>query len=206
MELIKKYWKYITAFIAIFLFLIIVEFYYQDKLYIFDDFIYNYVKNIINNPMTIIMKFITFFASPLWCIVLAIIIIIFNKKLGKYFSINLALVFLLNFVLKLVFARERPIDINIITESGYSFPSGHSMVSAGMYGFLAYNLWKSKIKNGCKVIGCIGLVILTFLIGLSRIYLGVHYTSDVIGGFVLGIAYLVLFIQIVYSKNSPINN
>lgn len=200
MELIKKYWKYITAFIAIFLFLIIVEFYYQDKLYIFDNFVYNYVKNIINNPMTIIMKFITFFASPLWCIVLAIIIIIFNKKLGKYFSINLALVFLLNFVLKLVFARERPIDINIITESGYSFPSGHSMVSAGMYGFLAYNLWKSKIKNGCKVIGCIGLVILTFLIGLSRIYLGVHYTSDVIGGFVLGIAYLVLFIQIVYSK------
>lgn len=200
MELIKKYWKYITAFIAIFLFLIIVEFYYQDKLYIFDDFIYIYVKNIINNPMTIIMKFITFFASPLWCIVLAIIIIIFNKKFGKYFSINLALVFLLNFVLKLVFARERPIDINIITESGYSFPSGHSMVSAGMYGFLAYNLWKSKIKNGCKVIGCIGLVILTFLIGLSRIYLGVHYTSDVIGGFVLGIAYLVLFIQIVYSK------
>lgn len=200
MELIKKYWKYITAFIAIFLFLIIVEFYYQDKLYIFDNFVYNYVKNIINNPMTIIMKFITFFASPLWCIVLAIIIIIFNKKFGKYFSINLALVFLLNFVLKLVFARERPIDINIITESGYSFPSGHSMVSAGMYGFLAYNLWKSKIKNGCKVIGCIGLVILTFLIGLSRIYLGVHYTSDVIGGFVLGIAYLVLFIQIVYSK------
>lgn len=200
MELIKKYWKYITAFIAIFLFLIIVEFYYQDKLYIFDNFVYNYVKNIINNPMTIIMKFITFFASPLWCIVLAIIIIIFNKKLGKYFSINLALVFLLNFVLKLVFARERPIDINIITESGYSFPSGHSMVSAGMYGFLAYNLWKSKIKNGCKVIGFIGLVILTFLIGLSRIYLGVHYTSDVIGGFVLGIAYLVLFIQIVYSK------
>lgn len=200
MELIKKYWKYITAFIAIFLFLIIVEFYYQDKLYIFDNFVYNYVKNIINNPMTIIMKFITFFASPLWCIVLAIIIIIFNKKLGKYFSINLALVFLLNFVLKLVFARERPIDINIITESGYSFPSGHSMVSAGMYGFLAYILWKSKIKNGCKVIGFIGLVILTFLIGLSRIYLGVHYTSDVIGGFVLGIAYLVLFIQIVYSK------
>ena len=200
MELIKKYWKYITAFIAIFLFLIIVEFYYQDKLYIFDNFVYNYVKNIINNPMTIIMKFITFFASPLWCIVLAIIIIIFNKKFGKYFSINLALVFLLNFVLKLVFARERPIDINIITESGYSFPSGHSMVSAGMYGFLAYNLWKSKIKNGCKVIGCIGLVILTFLIGLSRIYLGVHYASDVIGGFVLGIAYLVLFIQIVYSK------
>lgn len=200
MELIKKYWKYITAFIAIFLFLIIVEFYYQDKLYIFDNFVYNYVKNIINNPMTIIMKFITFFASPLWCIVLAIIIIIFNKKFGKYFSINLALVFLLNFVLKLVFARERPIDINIITESGYSFPSGHSMVSAGMYGFLAYNLWKSKIKNGCKVIGCIELVILTFLIGLSRIYLGVHYASDVIGGFVLGIAYLVLFIQIVYSK------
>ena len=200
MELIKKYWKYITAFIAIFLFLIIVEFYYQDKLYIFDNFVYNYVKNIINNPMTIIMKFITFFASPLWCIVLAIIIIIFNKKLGKYFSINLALVFLLNFVLKLVFARERPIDINIITESGYSFPSGHSMVSAGMYGFLAYNLWKSKIKNGCKVKGCIGLDKLTFLIGLSRIYLGVHYASDVIGGFVLGIAYLVLFIQIVYSK------
>ena len=105
---------------------------------------------------------------------------------------------MLNYILKLIFSRTRPIDINIITETGYSFPSGHAMISLAIYGFLAYLLWKSDYKY--KKIGVSLLVLLIVLIGISRIYLGVHYTSDVIAGFIVSLGYLLLFIDFIYPK------
>ena len=148
--------------------------------------------------MTTIMKFITFFADPIWCILFSVLVIIFWKKIRKAFLINLILVFMLNYILKLIFSRTRPIDINIITETGYSFPSGHAMISLAIYGFLAYLLWKSDYKY--KKIGVSLLVLLIVLIGISRIYLGVHYTSDVIAGFIVSLGYLLLFIDFIYPK------
>src|SRR5699024_2929438 len=87
---------------------------------------------------SIVSLFISFFADPIWCILFSVLVIIFWKKIRKAFLINLILVFMLNYILKLIFSRTRPIDINIITETGYSFPSGHAMISLAIYGFLAY--------------------------------------------------------------------
>ena len=82
---------------------------------------------------------------------------------------------------------------------GYSFPSGHSMISAAFYGFLIYLIYK-KVKNKkLKITLIIVLSILIVSIGISRIYLGVHYTSDVLGGFLLSISYLILYTNIVNS-------
>ena len=90
--------------------------------------------------------------------------------------------------------RPRPTEHRIIDESGYSFPSGHSMVSAAFYGFLIYLIYKN-VKNKYLKWGLITILsLLVFLIGVSRIYLGVHYTSDVLAGFLVAISYLIIFI------------
>lgn len=80
---------------------------------------------------------------------------------------------------------------------GYSFPSGHSMVSMAFYGFLIYLIYNNIKNKYIKWILICSLSILIILIGISRIYLGVHYTSDVLAGFLLSISYLVIYTRIV---------
>ena len=92
---------------------------------------------------------------------------------------------------------------------GYSFPSGHSMISMAFYGLIIYYVWKNVKNIKIRNITCILLSILILLIGISRIYLGVHYASDVLGGFIISIAYLIVFITITNTiaelKNKKIN-
>lgn len=187
-----------TIFSIVLFIIFLLGVYFNEYLIWIDDFSYSIVSLFISDTMTTIMKFITFFADPIWCILFSVLVIIFWKKIRKAFLINLILVFMLNYILKLIFSRTRPIDINIITETGYSFPSGHAMISLAIYGFLAYLLWKSDYKY--KKIGVSLLVLLIVLIGISRIYLGVHYTSDVIAGFIVSLGYLLLFIDFIYPK------
>ena len=102
---------------------------------------------------------------------------------------------ILNQLLKRILQRPRPTEYRIIEETGYSFPSGHSMISMAFYGYLIYLIYK-YVKN--KYIKWISIVLLSILIcavGISRIYLGVHYTSDVLGGFLISISYLIIYIS-----------
>jgi len=103
---------------------------------------------------------------------------------------------LINILLKNLFQRERP-DINrLAEESSYSFPSGHSMGAFALYGILAYLLWRMIRPMSIRIISLILCILLTLTIGLSRIYLGVHYPSDVIGGYVASGAWLALTIGV----------
>jgi membrane protein DedA with SNARE-associated domain/membrane-associated phospholipid phosphatase len=98
---------------------------------------------------------------------------------------------LLDLALKQVFQRTRPVwDVPLLTVPGWSFPSGHAMGSLVAYGMLAYLLVREAHRHGQRVavIACAALLIL--LIGLSRIYLGVHYFSDVVGGYAAGVVWL----------------
>ena len=184
--------------LIIFIFFVFLRNYFN----IIDDFVYSLVKPLISNDMTNIMQFITFFSDPIWCILLSCLMILFvkNKKISKAFILNLILVFLLNYVLKILFSRNRPADINLIVETGFSFPSGHAMMSLGIYGFLIYLLLLSDKNKISKIIGTASLILLIFLIGISRIYLGVHYATDVIAGFIISASYLLLFIRFTYPK------
>lgn len=186
--------KKTISLISFGLFLIVLIFVLKYDNLVIDNYIINLFKYK-NNLLTNFMKIITLFGSA-YVIVPCCIILLFilkNKKNKILMTSNLVIITLLNQLLKCVFRRLRPIN-GIISESGYSFPSGHSMVSMAFYGFLIYLLYKSNFKYKNIFIGL--LIVLILLIGISRIYLGVHYPTDVFGGFLLSISYLLLFIEI----------
>jgi membrane-associated phospholipid phosphatase len=96
-------------------------------------------------------------------------------------------------IIKLLVARPRPVlETARIVQGGLSFPSGHAAVSAAFYGTVAYLLARSAKHEAVKMVVGLGAALLTFLIGLSRIYLGVHYPSDVVAGWIAGLFWLVL--------------
>lgn len=203
MKEIKKYIKnnkkITIAFISLILFIFITIAIYNDNIKYLDTLTHTYLINIRNNSLTNILLIITNIANAYTLIVLSflLIIILKNKKTSLYISMNLVCAFITSQIAKLIFTRERPLGINLIEESGFSYPSGHSMVSMAYYGFIAYLIYKNYNHKSNKII-LISLLILTIiLIGFSRIYLGVHYLSDVIGGFLLAIVYLTIFIKII---------
>ena len=150
-----------------------------------------------SDTMTSIAKCITNLANMYWLIGTSVILLIFlkNKKTGIRIAINLGLSALVNFIIKQIIQRPRPVGHRIIDESGYSLPSGHSMVSMAFYGFLIYLIYKNVKNKYLKTVLIVLLTILIISIGVSRIYLGVHYVSDVLAGFLVAIAYLVIFIH-----------
>lgn len=165
----------------------------------FDNSVYNIISKLICSPMTFIMKGLTYLGSAYALITITILLILFCKN--KYnFGINLVVIFLLNIVIKNIVGRPRPIGHNLITEGGYSFPSGHSMISMAVYGFLIYYIYKNVNNKLWKWILIIILSLLILIIGFSRIYLGVHYASDVLAGFLLALIWLITFITIIERK------
>ena len=194
MDFIKKYGKFILVGILLFIFVLIVRWLIHDSLSGFDTAIYNFVSSFRNPVLTFIFSAISFFASPYFLIILSIcLFLIFrNKKYGLLSFVNLCVVILTNQVLKLIFTRERPFEWMITNEFGYSFPSGHAMVSVGFYGMIIYLIWRTNLDKKYKKLWTIILITLMILIGLSRIYLGVHYASDIVAGFTLSLSYLII--------------
>jgi undecaprenyl-diphosphatase len=97
---------------------------------------------------------------------------------------------LLNDVLKGLFRRARPVPVeSILPVQAFSFPSGHAMVSASFYLFLAYLAWQG-FRGRARILVPSGLIVLILLIGVSRLYLGVHYLTDVLAGYVAGFVWV----------------
>ena len=164
-----------------------------------DSSVYSIVTFSKTDFLTGFYKFITFFASEIMVglISLVFILIFKNKRYGVFAIVNAVNIVVLNIVLKLIFMRDRPYDLMIINESGYSFPSGHAMAALGFYGFIIYLIWHFNLSKKAKIIFTILLAILILLIGVSRIYLGVHYASDVLAGYMVSTIYLILYITFV---------
>jgi len=198
-EFIEKNIKWIVLFICLVLVIGIVEDVLDKEINKLDVWGYNIIsKYLISDNLTPVVKVITQFGGAMFLISLAAILglAIKNKKVALLIWGNLGISALLNQILKYIVQRPRPTEFRIIDESGYSFPSGHSMVSAAFYGFLIYLIYKN-VKNKYLKWGLITLLsLLTILIGISRIYLGVHYTSDVLVGVFIAISYLIIFVTI----------
>ena len=199
-EFIIKKWKWIVLFICLIGFLALAEDVFHKEIMNGDIIGYKMVSTfLISDFSTPIAKFVTNFGGAVFLIVLTVILIavIKNKKIGISIFTNLAIITILNQLLKRILQRPRPTEYRIIEETGYSFPSGHSMISMAFYGYLIYLIYKYVENKYVKWILISLLSVLICLIGVSRIYLGVHYTSDVLGGFLISISYLVIYISAV---------
>ena len=158
-----------------------------------------------NDSLTKIMISITNIGSAYSLIVITILITLFaiikNKRLPIHTILNLIFVFLTSQVFKLIFHRHRPTGLFLVSASGYSYPSGHTMVSFAFFAFIAIALCEKINNKLIKILLKIGITILVLSIGFSRIYLGVHHTTDIIAGYLLGAAYLFIFIDIRNKNN-----
>ncbi len=196
---IRNNYQWLICFISLILFLTITENVFNNEIIKGDTIGYNIVSNLISDKLTPLVKMVTWFGSATCLILLTVILFIFvkNKKACLLIGTNLVIITILNQTLKTLLQRPRPTGFRIINETGYSFPSGHSMISMAFYGFLIYLIYKNIKNKYLKFTLIIILFILIISIGLSRIYLGVHYTSDVLAGFLLSIAYLIFYCHVV---------
>ena len=203
MDRIKNIWIWFVLFIAVFILFSIIGSLYNNEIISIDVFMHDLVvNNLRSDGLTFIMLFITNFCNPIILILLSLVILLIckDKKMGLIIIINLLVSILLNIIFKGIIQRDRPLEDFLIIESGYSFPSGHSMVSMAYYGLIIYFIYK-KIKD--KRVRNVLMILIGFLIlaiGFSRIYLGVHFASDVIGGFLISIIYLVCAIKLLNLK------
>ena len=132
----------------------------------------------------------------IFVIVVGAILILFRKyQNAVIFLCGMPFVYAFYKFLKICFERPRPpVDMRLVEASNFSFPSGHSTMSMMFYGFLIYFAYKF-IKNKILRNVIITFLCLTILsIGFTRIWLGVHYPSDILGGFSLGLFWLSLFV------------
>jgi len=183
----------------------------------FDQAMINFIQGLETPILTAIMKFFTFIGAGSTIKVLALITVFVLFLLFKLrFELLLFIVVLIGSsylfrALKLLFLRSRP-DLNRLIEiGGYSFPSGHATNAITFYGILAFILWRhipSRLGRSILLVFC---TIMILSIGLSRIYLGVHYPSDVLGGYFAGGLWLTIaiglyqFIKEKMAERTPTN-
>ncbi len=152
---------------------------------------------VISDTLTGFMKVVTYFASALFLqIAYGTLVLIYLLYKNWKRALEIAAIgiggFVVNYCMKLSFHRLRPPNPLIDKLENFSFPSGHATSAFIFYGLLTYLIWKTKIQKMYKLIIGTTLVLFSLLIGFSRIYLRVHYPSDVLAGICIGFAWLIL--------------
>jgi undecaprenyl-diphosphatase len=160
--------------------------------------ILNLVATLRTPALDQVMYVVTFLGNAQTILVLALVAVIVallarQWKEAVLFVLAIGASTLFFSLLKLLVHRPRPLleDARIV-QGGFSFPSGHSSLSATFYGTVAYLLIRSTKRDGLRVLIGSGAALLVLLIGVSRIYLGVHYPSDVLAGWAAGALWVVL--------------
>ena len=164
----------------------------------FDDAVRYRVYSMRSDKLTVFWKFITH-SGDRYVVILLGVILLLKKSLREKYGVKFAIAALsstaLYQIMKYIFQRPRPdLALRLIEQGGYSFPSGHSMNCLVSYGILIYLLLRYCENRRLAKLLSFGLGLLTILIGFSRVYVGVHYPTDIIGGWSLGIAVLVAMI------------
>ena len=198
----KKNLKWIVCFCCLSIFIILSILVLTKKDIYLDSFVYNFISKHISDNLTFVVKNLTHIASAITVILITIIVLIFfkNKKYGFYMALNLIIITIFQLILKNIFARNRPVDINLIEETGYSFPSGHSLTAMAFYGFIIYLIYNSKLPKRSKNIYISLFSLLIFIVGISRVYLGVHFFTDVIGAFSFSLFYLIIYTTVIKDR------
>ena len=179
--------KYYIPFTLLVLFIINSLLVVNNKYNVIDKNVHDFVIKFSSETMTKIMKVFTFLGSTPFIIGLCILIFIILMLLKKKdYAFKCAGILVISTLLN-----------NIVKT--FSYPSGHTMASVTLYGFLIYYLFKTKISKSYKILFSILLGIIPFVVAISRIYLGAHYFSDVFGAMLLSLA-LLTSIDLLYDK------
>lgn len=204
MEIVKKNFKWVVFALLLVALICIAWGVIAFKVLPIDTWALNLMINTVRTGwLTVIFKAITFFGEAKLLIAVAILgtiigIVVFkDKERTLCFTGNLMLIAGINWVIKHIVQRPRPDEsLRLVEESGFSFPSGHAMVTTAFYGLLIYFAYHHIENKLLRNVICIGLALLIVLIDFSRVYLGVHYLSDVLAGSLISIAYLIVAITI----------
>lgn len=187
------------SFISVYIFLIFSNNTLNNNYLQFDSTILNFFFEARNPLLTRLMFFITFLGNINPIILFSFIFVMFlNKRKHRHEALLFLFIlisgFILNNALKLFIARERPILDPVIVEAFYSYPSGHSMNSFIFYAVIAFLVYRFTKNKKLAIALSLFFSSLILLIGISRIYLGVHYPTDVIAGFIGGFFWVVTVI------------
>lgn len=165
--------------------------------------VFAFLSQYVNETNNSIMQFITFFGTHKFLIPANLLLIAYFLlvKKHKWYSIKVPAVAISSLLmmagLKNLFGRERPLIPLLEQARGLSFPSGHALMSVTFYGLMVYIVWHSIENKTAKWTIITFLLFFIFLIGFSRIYLKVHYTTDVIAGFAIGFLWLVISLKVI---------
>ena len=164
----------------------------------FDEVTRAAVHQLASPLLTTIMRWLSFIGSTLALTIGTTIVVVRFAMLkwgreAKLFAITMIGAGVLNVTLKLAFKRPRPVPFfNLTAPETYSFPSGHSLTSACFFGALAAILTARIRSRRFRIITWIVCTLMFVLIGFSRIYLGVHHTTDVIAGFAAALIWILV--------------
>lgn len=184
----------VIAGMFILIFFLILYFVITKKIDSVDQFIYDKISKLINPNNTKFMKFITGFGSTLGIILSIFISLFFLKN-----NFNRGFIMLgtlgeaaLNSLIKVIIRRPRPAINPLVKETNFSFPSGHTMASTAFYMLILFFIWKSPLPKEIKIVITIFSILIVLGVAFSRIYLGVHYFSDVVAGICCSVAYVLI--------------
>ena len=171
-------------------------------LLVFEDAVYAAVAQLINPSLTSIMLFVTDLGSGL-TVSAVVVVLLLLPATRKTYGANTALASIIGgiaiFTLKELFARSRPQILELTAESDFALPSGHATISAVLFLtilFIAWHEFNKPLPRGLLLGLCICLPV---IVGVSRVYLGVHYAGDVLAGWLLG-AFIALLVNTVYIR------
>ncbi|WP_223587828.1 phosphatase PAP2 family protein [Neobacillus bataviensis] len=203
---------FIVSFVCIIGFSFISLLISDQKIIMFDRVVIQMIQDQESPGLTSVMKTFTFIGSASFVIILSLVLMFFlYKVLHHRIELILFITAILgsaciNGILKNLFQRVRPDLHRLIEIEGYSFPSGHAMSAFTVYGIITFLLWRHIPSKWGRSILIIFSIVMILSIGISRIYLGVHYPSDVIGGYFASgfwLAVLIWFFQ--YYKEKRYN-
>lgn len=197
---IKQNKRRIIIAIALIVFLAALQNARSNDILRLDAAAYNFFVLRLRRPwLTNIMEGLSSLSSPIVIGGMFLMVIAFapGRRPGLCAFVNLVSVVLINQVLKYIVQRPRPDGFRLVSEVGYSFPSGHSMVSMAFYGLCAWMVWHYERDKILRWSCCIAFSITIVLVGMSRVYLGVHYASDVLAGFCVSLAWIGVYTKVV---------
>lgn len=190
----------IIAAAALAVFIVTAGFVSTGETLAFDTVIREWFYSIRTDGLTAVLKVITYMGNWQSITVLCILLLAFRKtriRFGIPVSLSAIFVTALNKGIKILFQRPRPDEsLHLIQQGGYSFTSGHSITSMVVFGLLIWLVRKYVRDKKTSNILTILLVIPWICIGLSRIYMGVHFPTDVLGGWALGVVVLMVIISL----------